>query len=65
MRHRVPEILAVIALVLAVAALIYQHFVCSTGAWFDWPQLWHYETVIVCCIVAAIALVAGKYLGRL
>jgi len=65
MRSRLPEILAVIALVLALGALVYQHFACSTGGWFEWEQFWHYESFIAMGIVAAIALVAGKYLGRL
>ena len=66
MKNRITEILAAIALVLSGAATVYQHF-ASTDAdtWIDWPQLWHYETFIACGIVAAIALVAGKYLGRL
>ncbi len=64
MRSYVPEILAVIALILSGSALVFQHF-ASKGGWFDWPQLWHYETFIVCGVVAAVALVVGKYLGRL
>ncbi len=65
MRNRVPEILAAIALILALAALVYQHFATNNGAWFEWEQFWHYESFIAMGIVAAIALVAGKYLGRL
>jgi hypothetical protein len=64
MRHYVPEILAVIALILSVSALVYQHF-ASKGAWWDWPQFWHYEPFIAMGIVAAVALVVGKYLGKL
>jgi succinate dehydrogenase hydrophobic anchor subunit len=64
MKHWIPEILAAIALLLSVAALIYQHFATPDGAWFEWWQLWHYETFIVCGVVAAVALVAGKYFGR-
>jgi len=66
MRHRIPEILAVIALVLALAALVYQHFACTDDdCWFEWEQFWHYESFIAMVIVAAIALVAGKYLGKI
>ena len=64
MRNRVPEILAVIALVLALVGLLHQIF-ASTEAWFSWQQFWHHESLIVVCVVAAVALVAGKYLGRL
>jgi hypothetical protein len=66
MRNRLPEILAAIAFVLSVAALVFQHFACTDNdAWFDWEQFWHYETFIFAGVVAAVALVAGKYLGRL
>ena len=64
MRNRIPEILAVVALALSLGALVYQHFATEDG-WFEWEQFWHYESFIAMGIVAAIALVAGKYLGRL
>ncbi len=64
MRNHVPEILAVIALVLALVGLLHQIFT-SEEAWFSWQQFWHHEPLIIVCVVAAVALVAGKYLGRL
>ena len=63
MRKRIPEILAAIALLLAIFGLVDQHFTPDDG-WFSWPQFWHYEPLIACCVVAAVALMAGKYLGR-
>lgn len=63
MGNRSPEILAVIFIILAVLALLHQHFTTS-DAWFHLRQLKNHETIIACCVVAAIALVAGKYLGR-
>lgn len=64
MKNRIPEILAAIALVLAIFGLLYQRF-SSSQEWFNWAQIWHYEPLIACCVVAAVALVAGKYLAKL
>jgi protein-S-isoprenylcysteine O-methyltransferase Ste14 len=63
MRKRIPEILAAIAVILALFGLFFQRF-SSSHEWFNWEQLWNYESLIGLCVVAAVALVAGKYLGR-
>ena len=62
-KKRLPEILAVILLILAVLGLIHQQLT-SNDVWFHFHQLKNHETIVACCIVGAIALVAGKYLGR-
>jgi len=61
--NRIPENLAFMLLCLAVFGLFHQHI--TTGVWFDYRQLWCHEDFIACAIVAAIALVVGKYLGKI
>jgi len=63
-RNFIPEILAVILVVLAVLGLIHQQLT-TNDVWFHLGQLKNHETIVSCCIVGAIALVAGKYLGRI
>jgi hypothetical protein len=64
MINRIPEILAVIFLLMAIFLTIHQQLF-SNDAWFNFQQLWHHETLIACFVFAAVALVLGKYLGRL
>jgi hypothetical protein len=64
MKKHIIEILAVILLVLAVFGLIHQQLT-TNDVWFQFQQLGNHETIVACCLVAAIALVAGKHLGRL
>jgi hypothetical protein len=63
MRKYIIEILAVTLLGLAVFGLIHQQLTTS-DVWFHFRQLGNHETIVACCIVAAIALVTGKYLGK-
>jgi len=62
-KNSAPEILAVLLLLVAVFLLIHQQLT-SGGVWFNWQQFLHHESFIACSFVAAIALLAGKYLGR-
>ena len=62
MKNRIPEILAAILFCLAVLLLFHQRLFAN-HVWFSWQEFWHHESVIACCVVAAIALVVGKYLG--
>jgi hypothetical protein len=65
MKHRLTEILAALALASAIGLIVFQHFACTdSDAWFDWEQLWHYEPFILAAIVACVALIVGKYLGK-
>jgi hypothetical protein len=59
-----PEILAVIMVVLAILGLVHQQLTTS-DVWFHLGQLRNHETIIACCIVGAVALVVGKYLGKI
>jgi hypothetical protein len=63
MKNRAPEVLAVMLLWLALILLVHQRLF-RNGVWFDFGEFWSHEALIACCIVAAIALVIGKYLGR-
>jgi len=63
MKSRIPEILAVIFVCLAVALLIHQQLT-SDDVWFNWQQFQHHESFIACGFVAAVSLLLGKYLGR-
>jgi len=65
MKRHATEILAGIAFLSAAGLTIYQHFACTvSGAWFEWEQFWHYEPFIACALVASIALIVGKFLGK-
>ncbi len=65
MKHYVTEILAALAFGSAIGLTVYQHFACNDeDCWFEWFQLWHYEPFILSAVVAAIALLVGKYLGK-
>ena len=65
MKRHATEILAGIALLSAAGLTIYQHFACNDNdCWFEWFQLWHYEPFIACALVASIALIVGKFLGK-
>ena len=63
MKNCVPEILVVVLVILAGLSLIHQQLATS-DVWFHFGQLKSRETIVACFIVGAIALVAGKYLGR-
>ena len=65
MKRHVTEILAALAFLSAIALTVYQHFACTDDdCWFEWENFWHYESFIACAVVAAIALIVGKYLGK-
>jgi hypothetical protein len=65
MKHHVTEILAALAFASAIGLTVYQHFACNdVDNWFEWEQFWHYESFIACALVASIALIVGKFLGK-
>ena len=65
MKRHVTEIIAALAFLSAIGLTVYQHFACDDNdCWFEWWQLWHYEPFIMSAVVAAIALIVGKYLGK-
>jgi hypothetical protein len=65
MKHHLTEILAALAFASAIALTVFQHYACTdTDFWFDWEQFWHYESFIAMAVVAAIALLVGKFLGK-
>jgi len=64
LKNRLPEVLAVVFIFLAAFGLIHQQLT-SSDVWFHFGQMRNHETIVACCIVAAIALLIGKYLGRI
>jgi hypothetical protein len=58
------EILAVLALCLAVVVLVHQHLVSSCPIWFHTEEIFNHEAAASFCVIAAVALVIGKYLGK-
>ncbi len=63
MKSYLPEILAMVSIIIAVLGLIHQQLV-SNDVWFHFHQLKNHETIISCLLALAIGLVAGKYLGK-
>ena len=59
----VTEGTAVIGFCLAIIGLIHQQIV-SNDVWFHFRQMRNHETIVACCIIGALALLAGKYLGK-
>lgn len=63
LRKYLVEILASILLLSAIFGLGHQWFI--SGTWFSPEQFWHHEPLIALCLVAAVALLVGKYSQRL
>jgi hypothetical protein len=64
MKNYLPEILAALGFCAGVFLVFHEWLNrCPTRA-FEWEQFWSHETLIACCLVGIIALIAGKYLGR-
>lgn len=62
MKKHLPEILAGLAVLLAILLMSHQRL--THGFWFCWYGFWHHESVEACFIALAIGLLLGKYLGR-
>jgi hypothetical protein len=58
------EILAVVFLCLAVLLMIHQQLTNTCDVWFHVEEIASHEVAASFCIVAAVALVIGKYLGK-
>jgi hypothetical protein len=61
--NRTPEILSVALVWLAVIVIVHQQLF-TNDVWFNFGQIWHHEPIIACLLVAAVALVLGKHLGK-
>ena len=64
MNKFVLEILAFILLCLAVFGLLHQQLTTSDSL-FDLSDMMNHESLVACLVVSAIALVVGKYLGKI
>ena len=58
------EILAFLLLCLAVLGLVHQQLT-TYDSLFDCREIMNHESIVVCLVVSAIALLVGKYLGKL
>ena len=64
MLKRLPEILALLFILIAVFLTIHQEIYSDDG-WFNIRQMWHHETLITVFVFGAVCFIAGKYLGRI
>jgi hypothetical protein len=65
MKKFVPEILALLLLGAAVAVLVRQQVVTHCPTFFHLEEIHSYEALASFLVVGGVALVIGKYLGRL
>jgi len=63
MKKYLVETLAVILLGLAVFGLVHQQL-NTNDVWFNLREVANHEAIVACFVIAAVALVVGKYLGR-
>ncbi len=63
MKSDLVEILATLSFCGAIFLLIHQQLT-TNDAWFNLREFWHHESFIAISLVASVALLAGKYLGR-
>jgi hypothetical protein len=63
MKNRLPEILAGLAVLVAIALPFHQKL--TNYYWFNWHSAWHHEAVEACFVALAVGLLLGKYLGRI
>ncbi len=63
MKRHIPELLAGLLVLVAIAAGIRQQFFADSSS-FCLNQVFTHETVIAGSIVGAVGLIAGKYLSR-
>jgi hypothetical protein len=59
---KVPVALAVVLVVLAAVTILHQKL--GTGRWFSLYQVINHETIAMCLVAAAVALLIGFRMGR-
>ncbi len=59
MKEHLAEIIAVIAVVIAVLLRFHQKIV--HGFWFHMQGIWNHEAIEACLVVFAAGLLIGKY----
>ena len=64
MINRLPEILAVVFILITVSLGVHQ-IIVSDDVIFNVPQIWHHETLMGIFGFGAVCLIVGKYLGRM
>ena len=61
MKKHVIDILAGLLVCLAVVAIVYQKVSGTYPTWFHFDEIWSYDVMALCGVVAVIALIIGKY----
>jgi hypothetical protein len=64
MKKFIPEILAGLAVIGAVLVLVQQQLTSACPVWFHIEELKSHEVAASFCVIAAVFLVIGKYLGK-
>ncbi|MGD9143293.1 MAG: hypothetical protein PVG61_05555 [Dehalococcoidia bacterium] len=64
MIKRLPEIIAIIFILIAIYLGIHQ-VITTDDTIFNLRQIWHHETLIAVFGFGAVCLLAGKYLGKI
>jgi uncharacterized membrane protein required for colicin V production len=64
MKKFIPEILAALGIIGAAALLVQQHLTSSCPIFFHIEEIKSHEAAASFLVVAAVALVIGKYLGK-
>ena len=64
MNKFILEVLAFILICLAVLGLIHQQLT-TCDPLFDLHEIVNHESIVICLVASAVALLVGKYLGKL
>jgi hypothetical protein len=64
MKRYLPEMLAVLLVILAFLALAHQHFGRGEG-WFNYKEAKTHEAAAMVLVSGGIGIVIGKYLGKI
>jgi hypothetical protein len=65
MKKYVPEILAVLSLCSAVLVLVLEQLTSACPIFFHFEEIHSHEALASFLIVGGVALIIGKYLGKL
>jgi len=64
MKKYLPEMLAVLVVVMAFLVLVHQHFGLGQG-WFNRREAKTHEAAAMVLVSGGIGIVVGKYLGKI
>lgn len=64
MKKFIPEILAGLAVIVAVLVLVQRQLTSTCPIWFHIEEITSYEVAASFCVIAAVFIIIGKYLGK-